>query len=865
MGRRPGHSDEKPDKFLTRRQGEILALLAHGYSGPEIAEQLVLAISSVRSHVVQIYGKLGANTKRQALTRAAELGLLGTPAPAAGALNGSHPPTLTGLPNTGLYSADANSFPSAPAQVRPPNNLPLQVAPFFGREHELARLTERLTRQRLVTLTGSGGVGKTRLSLQIAEAVLPDFSDGAWFVQLAPISNPELVAQTVAKSIGLRLEAGQPILALLNSYLRTRRALLVLDNCEHVLEAAAQLADAVLQACPHITLLVTSREPLGVAGESVFAVPSLDYPKAGQVVSAERLGDYASVALFVDRVRLVLPGYQLDARNAPHVAHICQRLEGLPLALELAAARMNLLTAQQLASRLDDVLRLLTGGRRTALPRQKTLRATINWSYDLLNVGDRLLLQRLSVFAGGCTLEAAEAVCASEGLEAGSVLEGLAALVAKSMVIADRQQDQETRYRLLEMMRQFAHEKLLEAGTGERLSRRHAEYFVKFAETNAPQLRYRERPAWLRRFNAERENLRLALEWSFSSAAGGELGPRLTVALHPFWLVRDSREAGIWFAKAMTSCQDKTAPALTAGVLAYSDYYLPSANLAATQQSVALSRGLGPEGRELLLEGLGTLVTLVLDRGRDWDHYQALLDERDALIQSLGPDSQLDPRFYRANNILLRAQAEFERGQSERATALALESMRWFEACAHGVSLIWPYRLLGHIANKAGAHAKAIEYFSVGLRLAIEDDETRHGQMLIFLCDTAMLQADWARALEYCQAFIKLAYEKQTPFWVLERLEMGAIILIQAGRYPAAARLSGAAEALSDQLGRKTSPEGRLRFGHGDETTRYADVSLEALFPDWRTRPDGETIQQAWQDGRAMSYQQVVAHALAER
>jgi predicted ATPase/DNA-binding XRE family transcriptional regulator len=768
--------------------------------------------------------------------------------------------------------------PDPPAlRFRPANNLPLEVTRFFGRQAEIAALTEYLAENRLVTLTGFGGVGKTRLSLRVAVEALRDFADGVWRVELAALFDPALVAQQAADAVGVRSQAGQPILDTLTAFLLDRQALLVLDNCEQLLAACAGLADTLLHTCPRLVILATSREPLGVSGEMVFPVPPLPVPDPGHPPAVEKLDDYAALSLFVDRARLARPDYQVTPANVAALTHICRQLDGIPLALELAAARMRLLNIETLAARLDDDFRLLTGGSRGALPRQQTLRATIEWSYNLLSEGERQLLQRLSVFAGGCTLPAAEAVCGDaslgegghglHGLEASQVLDCLSGLVDKSMVQVGQGAGDEARYRLLEMVRQFGQEKLLEGGASERLSQRHAEYFLRFAETNGPQLWYKERPAWIKRFNAERDNLRLALEWSFSSPAGGEIGSRLIVALHPLWLVHDFPEPQIWFPKAIAYCQDKavTDPALTASVLANAGYYTPVATLALMQQGLALSRGLGPAGREILLEGLGTLVTLTCgDAGRDWDEYQALLDERDALIQSLGPDAKLDPRFYRAGNILLRAQAEFERGQYERATALALESIRWFEACAHAVSLIWPYRLLGQIANKTEAHAKAMEYFSVGLRLAIEDDDTRHGQMLIFLCETAMYQADWAQALEYCQAFIKLAYEKETPFWVLDRLEMAAMILVKAGRYQATARLSGAAEALTDKLGRKTSAGAAHSIGRGDANTRYADVSLDALVPDWRTRADGEAIRQAWDAGRAMSYPQVVAYALGE-
>jgi len=497
---------------LTRREGQMLVLLAEGYSRPEIAEKLTLGLTSGKFHIQHLYGKLGVNSKRQALSRAQELGLLAAPARAA---------LAAGAP-----------------ELAPRHNLPMPVTRFFGREDEIAQARARLDENRLVTLTGSGGVGKTRLSVRVAENALREFTDGVWFVALAALGEPELVARQAAASLGLRDEPERSSLETLTHFLRQRQALLVLDNCEHVRAAAARLAGALLPACPFLKIMASSREPLGVDGEAIYRVPSLPFPSPGQAFSSKNVNDFASVRLFVDRARLILPNYRIAAHNAAAIAHICQRLDGIPLALELAAASVKLLTAAQVASRLDDVLGLLTGGSHTALPRHRTLQATIQWSYDLLSPPEQQLMERLSVFAGGCTLAAAEAVCAGEGLAAGQMLDLLTALVDKSLVLAERQPNQDTRYRLLEMVRQFAAEKLAAAGASAAVRTRQRDYYAEQAQHVIRTYRPDNPRTTTEQFEPELENLRLALEWCLSEpgAAGApEIGPRLILTVWPLF------------------------------------------------------------------------------------------------------------------------------------------------------------------------------------------------------------------------------------------------------------------------------------------------------------------------------------------
>jgi predicted ATPase/DNA-binding SARP family transcriptional activator len=419
-------------------------------------------------------------------------------------------------------------------QSQQKHNLPGQLTRLIGRENEVRQIKQLLETHRLVTLTGAGGVGKTRLSIQVGEELLERFTDGIWFVELAPISDPEQVPSAVARALGVREDSSRTMIEVLSSYIRRRDLFLMLDNCEHLLQACAGLAEALLRACTTLKMMASSREPLGVAGEALYRVPSLPYPEAPQAAVEGLLG-YSAVSLLIDRVRLLLPDYQVTKKNAPALVRICQQLNGIPLALELVAARFGVLTAEQVADRLEDAFRLLTSGTRTTLPRHQTLRATMDWSYSLLDKNERLLLHRLTAFAGGFTLEAAEAVCAGEGLERDEVLDLLTRLVNKSLVVANRQQGEETRYQLLETVRQYAREKLLAAGESQWLSNRHCDYYVWLAEQAEPQLMSAERIIWTRRLILEHHNIDQALEWAFSQG-DPHAGLRIIVALYRrFW------------------------------------------------------------------------------------------------------------------------------------------------------------------------------------------------------------------------------------------------------------------------------------------------------------------------------------------
>jgi predicted ATPase/class 3 adenylate cyclase len=415
-----------------------------------------------------------------------------------------------------------------------PNNLPAQLTSFIGREKEIADVKRELSGHRLVTLTGSGGTGKTRLSLQVAAELLDQFPHGIWFVELAPLSDPELIPQIILATTGLNEQAGKPAVELLKEYLRDKRSLIVLDNCEHLVDASAKVTDILLNAAPELKILASSREALGVRGELSYPVPSLSSPDIKNLPVIEKLSQYEAVRLFIDRASLVSPNFAVDKDNAPFIAQICYHLDGIPLAIELAAARVKMLTVEQISNRLDDRFRLLTGGARTALPRQQTLRALIDWSYDLLSENERLLLCRLSVFSGGWSIEAAEAVCAGEGIDAYDVLDLLTQLVNKSLVVViEKPQTNlkplssqgDLRYRMLETIRQYGHEKIFEANESEKIRARHFDYYLKMAKHLLPEFFGSKELVWMAWLDEEWDNLRTAVEWSIESRpdAGLEL------------------------------------------------------------------------------------------------------------------------------------------------------------------------------------------------------------------------------------------------------------------------------------------------------------------------------------------------------
>lgn len=564
-------------------------------------------------------------------------------------------------------------FPPLGSLTATANNLPIQLTSFIGRETQLGDIKRLLQSARLLTLTGVGGTGKTRLALQVAAQVLDDFQDGVWLAQLAAISDPALVPEQVALALGIQV-TGRAYVDLLKEFLRSRTLLLVLDNCEHLIDASGQLADTLLHVAPRLKILATSREALGISGESTYPVPSLACPvplaAGGTRDSFQDISQFEAVRLFMDRARAVQPTFQLTGRNSLAVAQICARLDGIPLALELAAARVKGMTVEQIASRLDDRFRLLTGSSRTALPRQRTLQAAIDWSYNLLSVDERVLFCRLAVFAGGCTLEAVEFVCAGDGLPTSQILDLLLRLVDKSLVQADTQSI-ETRYHMLETIRQYAQEKFADPAQSDWIRDQHLEFFRKLAEESEAPLYDIEQPRWIERLETELDNIRAALRWAVDRSKI-ESGLRLAGRLHGFWThANHVAEGRAWLSELMagsdpTLSVETRATALSdIGWLAYWEHDFAGAQ-PYVEQSLVLRRQIGD--KRAVADSLNSLGAILAELG-DYKSARAVAEEALAIRRALGD------RYHAGNTLVVLAYVNWQEGQIAQARAMFEESL----------------------------------------------------------------------------------------------------------------------------------------------------------------------------------------------
>jgi len=485
--------------------------------------------------------------------------------------------------------------------ITPRHNLPFQLSKFIGREKELNEITSLIASHRLVTLTGTGGIGKTRLSLKVGEHLLDEYADGVWLVELAPLSAPALVLQTVAIQFNLVEGSEELLTEKLIHVLRPRTLLLILDNCEHLLDACAQLANTLLRNCPNLKIIATSREPLGITGEAQYHVPPMALPDIQQLL--EKILGYESVQLFEERARLVQGNFSLTMENASSITRICHRLDGIPLAIELAAARVNLLSTEQIALRLDESFNLLTGGSRITLPRHQTLRASIDWSWNLLSDPERILLRRLSIFAGGWTLDAAEVVCTGNDIGPNQVLDVMTQLTAKSLVVVNQAEGRDRRYRLLEMIRQYARDKLVEVGEEENIYEKHLNYFLNISQQIEYELVRYQQMEWYARTNDELDNVRVALEYAGKSNRV-EAGLYISARIRNFWEYFDMNEGMRWLSEFLGRPESKEFPVARVRALYANGWFKALSNQfdesrSAAEECMALSRTCGDQYGEV--------------------------------------------------------------------------------------------------------------------------------------------------------------------------------------------------------------------------------------------------------------------------
>jgi predicted ATPase/class 3 adenylate cyclase/Tfp pilus assembly protein PilF len=727
-----------------------------------------------------------------------------------------------------------------------PNNLPVQLTSFIGREREMKEVKELLKQTRLLTLTGSGGCGKTRLALQMAADLLEEYPDGVWLVELAVLTDPALVPTTVANILDIHEESGQPILATLTETLKSRVLLLIWDNCEHVVAACAQLAETLLRACPNVRILATSREALGIAGETAWRVPSLSLPDPHELSITEtelvsRITQYEAVRLFIERAEAASSDVQVTPQNVSAIVHICRRLDGIPLAIELAAARVKVLSVEQIADRLDDRFRLLTGGSRTALPRQQTLRAMMDWSYELLNNQERTLFRRLSAFAGGFTLAAVEAVCADEAIQSSEVLDLLTNLVSKSLVVF-KERVEEARYRLLETVRQYSRDKLLETGEAVRIRERHRDWFLAFAERAEGELQGPEQALWLERLETEHDNLRAALEWSSSTP---EIGLRLAGGLWFFWYLRGYVSEGReWLKQFLTKTAQAPTPLRAkalygASILARAqdDYAQATALL---EESLAFYRALKDKhGVASVLGNLGVIAFARGEYGRaaklreeSLEHFRELGDTVGiaSALSELGHFALYEDDIARAERLLEESLALSRAAQDDQGIALAL-------------------RRLGAVLFRRGDRARAKALLQESLELYQELGVVPGlASVLNSLGMVALSEGNYQRARELLRESL-LRYRDVGDKWhialCVDRL---ARVAGAQGDWERAAQLLGAEEALRETIGAPLPPS--EREGH-DQTLKRAHEQLGE-----------ESFAAAWADGYAMKLDQAITYAL---
>ena len=686
------------------------------------------------------------------------------------------------------------------------HNLPAQLTSFVGRHREIEEVRRLLANNRLVTLTGAGGCGKTRLALQVAAELVDQFTDGVWFVDLSPLSEQGLIPQTVAATLGVRELPNRSLAEVLAEYLRPRHVLLLLDNCEHLIAECAHLVGPLLRTATSLHVLATSREGLGIAGELVSRVPSLSLPAASELPPSQALLEFDAIRLFAERARAVDASFMVSASNAATVTKICHRLDGVPLALELAAARLNVLTVEQINRRLSDRFRLLTGGSRTAVARQRTLEATIDWSYDLLSETERVLLCRLSVFPGGWTLEAAEDVCVGDDIDQDIMVDLLSHLVDKSLLIVDAEAAGERRHRFLETVRQYGRERLVRSGDAERVRDRHLSFFSELVRRAEPELQKPDQVFWLNRLHREYDNVRSALDWCLAMAERGDTGLELAAALTWFWIKRG------YFAEGRQWLERALAPTESSGRL-----------------------------RAKALNSLGSIAVFQAD-------YTTTLTRSE---ESIALGRKAGDLRTTAHSLFLQGVVAVQRGDLEQIARLASES----QTAAIASEDLWvqahPLELLGFVAVFEGHYDRAAQVFKDALELFRRSgDMWGISRMLTNVGQVSVLQRHYSRAKVLAAEGIALSQELGDRREVALYLEIFAAAEAGQGDPGRAARLWGASDRLLESVGSPLQPENAML------RDRCLNAAKESL--------GDRLFQAALSEGRAMTLKEAIQYALED-
>lgn len=771
--------DENPTHLwiepLSEREIEILGLISDGLSNREISQELSLSVETIKWHNKQIFSKLGVNRRMQAVYKAQEHGLL-----------------------------ESKTVEKHEQRSSPPNNLPTPLSSFIGRNHEIDAIKQLLKTSRLVVLTGPGGSGKTRLAIEVASSLIDAFRDGICFVELGSTLDPSLMAETMAQSLGLRMGAEGSPKRILKDFLGSKHLLLLLDNLEHLLEAAPLIGE-LLTSAPMISVLATSRERLHLSGEQEFPVQPLRLPDLNLDPEVEGFYDIDSVHLFIQRAQAKLPDFHPDESQLEAIAQICIMLDGLPLAIELAASHVKTLPPVLLAEELEENLDALLSGPRDLPKRQRTLRATMAWSYELLKATEKELFARLSVFQGGSTLEGIRQVCGRDLSE--EVTPILARLVEKNLVISREDFTGEPRFTMLETVHAFARELIEGTDEGDQLRHRHAAYFTELMMVAAEEMRTGKQIYWFDRLQAEQENLRSILSWSLNGAHV-EYGLKIAHGMMDYWFYYGRGVEGRRWIELALDKSPESKPLLRAGVL----------------QSA---------GR----------ITYVIGNPKEARQYQ---HEALELYKEAGEERKIGWTLMDLGIMYLENEGEIKQG-----IAYAEQGLEILRSIDDKPGMASALNILGELTRVLGDDAASKRYYEESLAVVKETGERwREAMLYSNLCYLACHGQDFELALQHIRKAIQLVQEINNEYWFAYLLGTAAGPAAGLGRWEDAARLLGASDGLYEKLGSMNQPADQ--------------VEHESMEANIRTELGGQAFEAAWEAGHEVPTDEMISFVLHE-